>query len=186
MKTFQTLQELLDHVPQCIICGKDMNVHLDGHLRQWYQDGVHFKFEMKDGLLCSKKHKKYSVIIEPKSNLILEGQEVVNNLMVNWITVYKTCWTCKCTVSTRYNSGHRKKTDVFPPLSLTGEELSYTLRRGKSVDISQTYYDDSSLLGVRTNIVVNHRMVTPRYFDFSKYKNLEQVNNRIATILTFS
>ena len=99
-----------------------MNVHLYGHLEKWYQDAIHFKFEVKDGLLRSKKHKKYSLIVEPTSNLILEGQDIINRLMVNWISMYKTCWTCKCTVSARYNSGHQKKTDTFPPLMLVNEQ----------------------------------------------------------------
>lgn len=186
MKTFQNFQELIDYVPSCLICGKEMEIHFDGQLSWNHREQVHFKFQIKDGLLYSRKHKKYSVIIDPKTNLILEGVDLVNKLMTNWMSVYKTCWTCKFRIGTQYNKGNLKKQDTFPPLTLVSEELSYTLKRGKAVDIHQTYYDDSSLLGIRVWITVNHRPVKSLFVDFNKFKDLDQLNKRLSTIMTFS
>ena len=193
MRNFKTFQELIDYVPNCIICGKEMEIHLDGQIsptlpsKQWYgRESVHLVLQPKEGLLRSKKHKKYTLIINPFDNHIIDGQDLVNRLMVNWISVYKKCWTCRFSVYTGYRKGHTKKHEKFPYLTLGNEELYYMLRRGKSVGIHQQYYDDSALLGIRTHITVAGKPVKSMYIDFNKFKDLDQLNKRLATILTFS
>lgn len=193
MKIFKSLQELIDYVPNCIICGKEMEIHVDGQLvpslpaKQWYgREPVHLSLQLKEGKLRSKKHKKYTLIIDPTDNHIVDGQDFVNRLMVNWITVYKKCWTCRFRINTGYNKGHIKKQEKFPYLTLSSEEISYFRRHGKSVGIHQTYYDDSALLGIRSYITVGGKPVKSLYVDFNKFKDLDQLNKRLATILTFS
>jgi hypothetical protein len=170
-----------------------MELHLDGQVspslpaKQYYgRESVHLILQLKDGVLRSKKHRKYSVSINPSDSHIIDGQDLINHMMVNWISMYKKCWTCQFRVLTQYNKGHVKKHEKFPYLTLVSEELSYTLRRGKPVAIHQTYYDDTSLLGIRTWITVNRKPAKSMYVDFNKFKDLDQLNKRLATILTFS
>ena len=192
MKIFNSIQELLDYVPFCLICGKDMEAHIYGHLsaswRNRIEDRVLLRFEIKDGLLCSRRNKKHSIIIHPNTNLILEGAPVVSQLMNSWITFYKTCWTCNFKISTEYKPGNAKRKDIFPSLTLTNEELFYTLKRNRSVHIQQTYYSamGNAPEGMRTWITVNNRVVQPIFIDFNKFKDLNQLNKRLFTMMTFS
>jgi hypothetical protein len=193
MKTFKTFQELIDYVPNCIICGKLMEIHLDGRVKQeslvvniWKTiDPIHFHLKMKDGFIVGN-NKKISFTITSSNNVIINGQEHIDNLMVNWITVYKTCRTCRFNIITKWTGDIVKNIKNFPPLTLTNEEIYFTRNKEKIVSINQSYYDDSTLLGIRTSIVINNKSVKPLYIDFNHFKNLDQLNARLSNILVFS
>jgi hypothetical protein len=199
MLKFNSIQELLNYVPSCLVCGKNMEAHIYGHLSTTWSsridDRVFLRFEMKDGLLCSRRHNKHSIILDPSTNLVLEGTDTVSKLMTSWINFYTTCWTCNFKISTEYKPGNARRKDIFPALTLTSEELSYTLKRQRGVHIQQTYYEDnrnypgestSKSHNSRTWITVNNKVVKPMYVDFNKFKDVDQLNKRLFTIMTFS
>lgn len=193
MKTFKTFQELFDYVPNCIICGKIMEIHLDGRVEQkslivnkWdTTNQIHFHLKIKNDSLIGN-NKKFSFTINPIDNTIINGQETIVNLMGNWVTVYKTCRTCRCNIITKFTGNIIKKIKKFPPLTLMNEEIYFTRSQEKTVSINQSYYDDSTLLGIRTSIVINNKQVKSLYIDFNKYKDLKHLNERLSTILVFS
>jgi len=198
MKVFSNFQELMDYVPNCIICGKVMEIHLKGYIRAeslvtskwWYQDTYHFRLKLKDESLTGKC-KNRIIAINPIDNTIILGQDTVSQLLANWITVSKKCYTCRCEITAKYHGVNLKNYTVtnfknFPPLTLQNEEIYYTRKREKSVGINQVYNDDSSLLGVSTSIIVGYKPTKSLYIDFNRFKNLKQLNERISTILTFS
>lgn len=197
MKTFETLQELIDYVPNCIICGKQLMIHLYGNVKTdlslsgyYFSPSQHFHLKMKDNLLIGK-NKNYSITINPKNNSIISNQELFDNLVLSWISVTKKCNTCRCIIKTRYNDDIIVNNKKFPKLTLTNEDLWFTRKREKSVSISQSYYDNS-LLGIRVYIIINNKIISdptnvgmPLFINFDQFKNLNSLNKRISTILTF-
>ncbi len=193
MKVFSNLQELIDYVPNCIVCGKVMDIYLKGSIKVapilpfilWTLNSITFQLKMKDNLLVGR-NKKNSIAINPIDNDIIAGEEFINHLASNWITVYKKCRTCRCEVIAKITGSIIKNLKKFPALTLTGEEICFTRKNEKSVRILQNYYEDSSSLGVKTYIRINNKDVNPFYLDFNKFKNLKHLNERLSTILTFS
>jgi hypothetical protein len=140
---------------------------------------------MKDSTLVGR-NKKNSIAINPVDNNIIEGEQFINHLATNWLTVYKKCRTCRCEVVARFTGSTIKNLKKFPPVTLAAEEICYTRKNEKPVRILQNYYEDSSSLGVQTYMRINHKDVNSFYLDFNKFKNLDHLNERLSTILTFS
>jgi hypothetical protein len=189
MITFQTLSELYAYVPTCLICSKDLDVSIDGTFSpvannkpRFSRGGekVHFKTSFQDGILTAKST-NYVLRLDPTSNKILEGGELVNRMLVNQTQVNKKCPTCHLKINTQYSSGNTKKEIYFPPLTLRSEELHYTLRGGKRVRIEKYYYDQNAT----TQFQLNGKYLPPVPFEFNKIKDLTHLNKRIATIILF-
>lgn len=193
MKVFSNLQELIDYVPNCIVCGKVMDIYLKGSIKVppilpfilWTLNNITFQLKMKDNLLVGR-NKKTSIAINPVNNNIIEGEEFINHLASNWITVYKKCRTCRCEVVAKFTGSIIKNLKNFPPLTLAGEEICFTRKNEKPVRILQNYYEDPSKMGVQTYVMINNKPVNSFYVDFNKFKNLKHLNERLSTILTFS
>lgn len=184
MKVFSNFKELIDYVPNCLICGKQLGVHLFGC---YAFHNLRFSLKVKDGALVGK-YKDRAIAINITDNSIILGQDTINQLMTNWVTVYKKCSTCRCTITTQYAVGYGgtgiiKKHKNFPSLTLKSEEIHFTRKRNKLVSIAQTYYDAPA---ISTFILINNKTVNPLYMDFNKFKNLNHLNERLSTILTFS
>lgn len=193
MKTFQTLQEVVDYIPTCVICHKGMKLSIEGYVKpvstskpRWNSGSqlIYLKMEEKDGLLRGT-HKNESVAIEPATNRLVEGEDLVNRLMLNTINVKKCCPTCVFKFNFVYQAGNTKKTHKFPPIALQSEELNYTLRGGKRCHITRHYQFNQDEQEVKCNIRVNYIEVTPVNLDFSKLTDLDQINRKIKTVLTF-
>lgn len=141
---------------------------------------IRLKMHLKDGILRSK-HKKHSISIELATNLIIDGQDIVNRLRANYTHVNKICPTCHFKIQAVYKEGSIKKENCFPPLTLHNEELHYTMKGGKSVDIQKHY-------GLNTNsatIRLENKYLPPVPWDFDKFKDLAHLNKRLATIKLF-
>lgn len=196
MFTFLTLKDLYEYIPNCIICGKEMKLSLSGQHSKFsqvvpnYQFGastkssVHLKSYIKNNTILFK-NKKFSFSIDRDTNKIIDGAELVNNLCINWMFISKGCITCDFKIQNIYNDGSTKKLEIFPPLKHVEERIHYTMKRG-TVTIHKHFYDDSTLLGETTQITVNRKPITQSiHLDFSKFKNLKQLNRRLETIIMF-
>lgn len=178
----------MDYVPHCLICGKQLELHLHGRIYRandnvaYHKSALHFRLKSKDEYLIGN-NKKHSFAINPLDNEISSGKDTVNDLLVNRVMVNKKCYTCYFSIVTEHPGSKLVNYKKFPPLTLKNEEIYFTRKRGKPVSIYQNYHDDSTL---RTNIVIDRRTVPSIYMDFSKFKNLDHLNERISTILTFS
>lgn len=196
-----TLKELNEYIPHCIICGKDMHLKISGSLTKpshFHSSGnttvlysartsIKLKSFLKDGLLHFKdtKDANIAILVDPDTNKVIEGMDLLKALSSNWIYLNKNCQTCDCNIATMYTNKEAAKLENFPPLKLTSEKLHYTMKRGKTVFIMKSFYDDATLLGSRTNVLINGKPIKEINLDLSRYKNLEQLNNRLATIMVF-
>lgn len=193
MRTFKTLQELIDYIPKCVICQKDMKIAIEGYLNpvgskkpRWSSgtERVYFKLEYKDGILRSK-HKSHSLAIEASTNKLIDGEDLVNRLMTQTINVKKCCPTCVFKSVSVYQAGNTKKTNSFPPMTLRSEELNYTMKGGKRVNITKYYEFNKPDEEAKCFISYNGSSLSPIALDFRKLTDLDQINKKIKTIVTF-
>jgi hypothetical protein len=193
MRAFKTLQELIDYIPKCVICQKEMKLSIEGYLApidprkpRWGSgsERVYFKLQYKDGILRSK-HKNHSLSIEAATNKLIDGEDMINRLMINSIHAKKCCPTCAFKSYSVYQAGNTKKTHHFPPMMLQSEELSYTLKGGKRVNIMKHHNFSDKDEEAKCYINYNGTMLPPIALDFNKLSDLEQINRKIKTIVTF-
>jgi hypothetical protein len=191
MHTFKTLQELLDYIPQCIICQKPMRLIITGGIpsrgakNYWHQETINLKMELFEGKLRSK-NKNWALIIDPWDNQVSTGLNIVNDLLsyaYSKLDVYKKCWTCNFKINGLYQHNNKKVTK-FPEVNLHSEELHYTMNRDRTVRLFK-HYADTSFLGERTIINVNHRELKSIPLNFEKIQNLDQLNHKLKTLMTF-
>lgn len=192
MKVFKTLQELLNYIPNCIICGKDMKLSIEGYVQavspakpKWGSgtQRVYLKMDAKEGVLRCK-HKSFSVAIDAATNKIIDGEDLINRLMLNTINVKKCCPTCVFKSVSVYQAGHTKKTHFFPPMTLRNEELNYTMRGNKRCTIIK-HYQFTEGHDANCFITLNGSSLQPVPLDFTKLTSLEQINKKIKTIAVF-
>lgn len=191
MRTFKSLQELVDYIPQCILCNKDMPITINASLsaalpakKYASSEHVNLKTEIKDGVARSK-NKKYSLSVELATNKIIDGIDLVNRMQNSWTYVNKCCPTCHFKISTVYGTNAQKKEHCFPALTLQNEELSYTLKRGRRVFISKRYYDHNTQQHHLASIRLDQKYLPEMPLDFAKFTGLTQLNHRLATLITF-
>lgn len=193
MRTFPTLNDLNNYIPNCVICSKPMRFVLEGMISpiapskpRWGSgnERLRLKLELKEGVLRSK-HKNHNVGVELATNQIVEGQGLIDRLVINGTQVHKLCPTCHFKINTRYETGNVKKTNCFPALTLQSEELHYTLKGGKDVNISKYYAADPNAKESAASIRLNGKYLPPVPLDFNKLSDLEHLNKRLATIILF-
>ena len=191
MKVFNTLQELLEYVPRCILCQKNIPISIEGYLtsadaKKWYgrKQRVYFKLKIKDGVLRDKCRGQ-SIAIEASTNKLLEGGDFVNRLMLQPITVKKCCPTCAFKFIASYQDGNVKTTNTFPPLTLKSEELSFTMKGKKNISILKHYAFLQEGEEPKCIITYDRGSLEPIDLDFTKFTSLDQVAKKIKTIVTF-
>lgn len=196
MKTFETFRETINYIPNCVMCGKDMQITIRGIKRAgdkpWRSQNLSLLMEIKNNLLAIKVHGRApahthvisALAIDIDSNKILEGEEMIND-MTGWIHVNKTCRTCHFKISFMFNSVETRVKGYFPPVFLHNEIIQYTMSAKRDVKIHKTYGSDMTLSGEKTFISVNGKLIKEVPFDFSKFQNLKQITRRIETIATF-
>lgn len=211
MRLFTTLEMLDNYIPNCFICHKKMQMILEGRLASISKDKPRWdsgretaklKLTLKDGLYYSS-YKSHNVIcINPVDNKVVEGMDLISRMIVGSIYANKLCHTCHlkiktehrntATPSTLQNTANFIKNEFelinkekrIPALALSQEELHYTLRGGVDVKISK-YYDHTNLDNCTALITLNHKHLPPMPLDFDKFKDLEHLNKRLATIKLF-
>lgn len=141
------------------------------------------KTAINDGILYSRS-KLTEFAINLDDNKIIDGHHIIHRMESNWLYIKKTCKTCKFDINTIYKSGTHKEPDYFPPLVLNDESLSYTWKEGRQIDIAN-YYSSDSITGIQTHITINHRKLSSIPLNFSKFKNLKHLNNRLSTLIVF-
>lgn len=186
MQLFETPEALFNYVPQCVLCGKAMPLLIEGPLsilpakKIWgTEERMRVTMELKDGIMRSK-HKKYSLSVDVAAGTIIDGQDIFDRLRTDYARYFKSCPTCDFKIEC---SGTARPTrDRFPTLSLKNERLHYTLRGGKEIEISKSYYDNKNLASIR----IGTKFLPPMPgLDFNKFKNLAHLNQRLATLVVF-
>lgn len=192
MRLLKTLKELTNYIPNCLVCGKEMGLFLEGKFApvslskpRWDSGNQRIKIKLAliDNVLHAK-HKSHNLSFDITNNDILEGQDMVNRLMVNTINVNKACVTCHFKINTLYLGGNIKKETAFPTLTIQSEELNYMMKGGKSVRIVRNYFNDKEP-AVHIWFDRKHFSEESIPLDFSKFRNLAHLNKRLATIKVF-
>ena len=183
-----SLKEISEYIPNCLICGKQIPIIIDGLLKNKKGlhsfDRVNIRTEIKNNIVISM-NKNYPLSINLDTAEILEGKELVNILMSRWLYIKKHCKTCHFIITMMYNSGNLKNVNNFPKYELYSEELAYTMPGGKRAYIHKRYFEKDSLLATYTQLYIDNKPILSCQFDFSKFENLKQINKRVLTIRTF-
>jgi hypothetical protein len=188
---FKTLEELENYIPNCIICGKHLQLFISGRLNavspakpRWGsgQEQIRLPMVLKEGVFRSK-HKNHSVSVEYSSNHIIDGQDIVNRL--RFVEAEKNCPTCHFKILAKAKDGQGHKENCLPPLTISHEELHYTMKGGKPIRITKYYGTGDTLRGESATIRIDNKFLPPVPWDFDKFKDLAHLNKRIATIKMF-
>jgi len=197
MKTFETLQQVLEYIPHCIICKKELELRVVGSIpsrtnqQYFHRQSVCLKMFMLEDRLHSRRCKDFSLIVNPADNQMSSGKNLINDMLADsWsgISVIKKCKTCNFSITARHtNSGSKQsqKMDKFPSVELYSEELHYTMKKEKPVRIHKIYQNSARMTGESTIITVNHRQLREFNLDLSKIQDLNHLNNKIKTVMVF-
>jgi hypothetical protein len=184
MKKFEKLKELYDYIPCCIVCGKSMILAIFGLIEKSYKEDTGLKRErfsllmdLKEDKFVSRKHPKYSLVVDAATNNIIEGRSIIGKAQN--IQVAIQCNTC-CYKLTAEETLTCRRGEYFLPFVLRNIELRYTMKKGKPVHIWGTYYFSDHL-----NIQINNRTLKGFPLNFSKLHNLAQLNNKLSMMMTF-
>ena len=187
-REFVHLQDLLDYIPNCIICGKPMQIKLNNPY------GKTIALVSRDGFVVSREFTKKpieecSVVIDPLTNKIIKGATHIDNMLKHQLYVYKKCRTCRFIISLLHEAGSTKYPKFFPSLPIVSEHIEYRRKKSKEIDIQKFYtFKGSYLYQDRLLFVIDGKQLTNIRFDdfhFNKIKNLKHLNRQIKTILTF-
>lgn len=177
MKQFHTLRELVDYIPNCVVCGKIMLFSIEG---LGFNKEVYIKLSLKDSILRSKSIQS-SLSINVDTNEIIDGGTFLNALYNDTIKVIKKCRTCNFTIMSGSQKESRK-TNEFPILHLLTEELIFT---GKKADLITVYKYHNSMRDGKASIFSQGKFLPQMPFDFAKFTNLKQIVRRIKTLKVF-
>jgi hypothetical protein len=187
MSTFKTPQELLNYIPNCILCGKEMSLLIEGTMSnalaatsQHYMrdERLRVLLERKDNILYSKRN-KHSITLEIDSGKIIDGKEIFSRMRMDYTNFTKFCNTCDFKILSQITQ--LSKGDYFPILRWRNERLHYTLRGGREVEITRGHYDPQ-----KSSVRINKKFLPPMPgLEFSKFTNLDQLNQRLSTIIVF-
>jgi hypothetical protein len=186
MNRFQSLQSLLDYIPNCVICGKHMHLRFEGRLdnpRSYStSERIRFKIEKKGSTLHSKS-KEHKIAVNPVDNSILDGLPIIQR-MGTAANVYKSCETCDFKIHCRIDKPQAANLPIFPELLLSQEVMNYTLKGGRTIYIQKFYTNDIPLHDAY--VILNKKALATRVpWDFDKFRDLEHMNKRIDTIIMF-
>lgn len=194
MKYFKTLQDLIDYVPNCLICGKHLALLIEGRWGNKFSktDFRSIKTSLIEDRLYSK-HKVYNFCIEPKTNEIISGKEYFKVMSDGHVTIYKKCDTCYCVLRFSLADKKNRNWSIFPDLLLDSEEVKYTMRGEKDISIFKNHDSiywkplNPLIIEKRMSISINRKKeyYPNDYIDLSKIKDLSSLNKKISTIIVF-
>ena len=174
MKKFNTVKDFLNHIPNCLICGKELTFHISGRS---FNDTFRLKFSKLKNKLNSSGKKYTPVSIDLDKNEFISGKELIAKS--NSILFHKECRTCACYISSNSNCNVNS-------IQLEYCGLSWFEKNKKKIELSIDYAT-STWCGLK----INHKHIFVPLeifsnFDFSKFKNKKELYKRIKTIITFS
>lgn len=197
MKYFDNLQQLVNYVPNCLICGKQIPILIQG--RWFYPPDVDvfksIKTTVQDDCLLAR-HRKFDFKINLSNNKIIHGEEYFKDILKSRMFVFKKCSSCHIYVTLSpilENPVQAKisKFSIFPTLAIDTEEVQFTTKGGKKLFLHKDYHKSYSSYqvfpeGIISLSVNNKRQHIPNeYLNLEKIKDFSSLKNKISTILTF-
>lgn len=199
MKSFNFIREFINYIPQCIVCGKDMLITINGtpNIESYYSKHTEISIKtcISNNYLLVSKNNKYQLIINVDNNNIDVGKKLILSLIHKFynISLNKSCSTCKFFIKSVFNtnmlSNYSVKNLIFPITFLSREELCYTKNHGKNIRIVKYYINNliwnNSYPAHNVYMSIDNKSIKYPNLDFSKFKDLKHFNKRLSTILTF-
>lgn len=174
MKKFNTVKDFLNHIPNCLICGKELIFHIRGN---YYSNSFRLKFAKRTNTLNSLGRKYSNVSIDLDKNEFINGKEFIGKS--NNIIFFKECKTCTFRISSDPNHN-------INCINMQYCILSWFEKNKKKIDLCIDYTGK-----YWTSLKINNKSISvPIEFllkiDLSRYKNKKELYERIKTIITFS
>jgi hypothetical protein len=193
MKYFDTLQQLIDYIPNCLICKKPLYITLNGRWslseEEKWNDSFHtneISVFVKEGFLYPK-NKKLNFKIDISNNMIIDNLSFFKKIHTLSFSAHKKCRTCAFCISfTTRNENHIAKVTRFPRLLLQYENIKYYTKNSKYVHIFKEYdtfgkYADNAII-----LINKKKQYFPAdYLKLDKIKDFSSLKNKLSTILTF-
>jgi|ERR1035437_4010135 hypothetical protein len=185
---FATLKELINYIPNCIICGKDMEIYFGG-----YNNNLSFLTKLTidgdlirpaDNLIPLDRPRyrapKYVFAININNNEIVDGEDLLNKASTYNGRIDKKCKTCIMAIHTSFTGPGIKRMKIIPEIS-GSLEIEYTMSNTKKIRIRDHWNIPGCI-----DITIGYKdLITKLPIDFSKIKTLKQLNKKISTIITF-
>lgn len=180
MKKFNFIKEFINYIPKCLLCEKDMTIYISGFVES---KSLYIEIIFSEEMVVSK-NKNYQLIINPNNNLIIVDNQLILK-MSRIIHLDKSCKTCNFKIQSHSLFDPKREHGHFPPMILSKENINYTRKRGKNIDITKYYsmYNDEA--DSKTYILIDNKEIKYFNLDLSKFKNLRHLNSRISTLITF-
>lgn len=206
---FNCIRELIDYIPQCIVCGKQIPIVITTN--SFYNKDfkslsgyLYLKTKILDNKLISM-NKNYPFIIDIDNNFIIEGAGLVNKILLSssGTGINKSCKTCNVAIYTMYHPFHftnEYKYGFFPSSELKTEFFSYTIRKNKKISIEREYYYFKTVNRVDSYKIFSSLQINNKYIDspvpgllskiisdldITKVNNFNSLNKKINMFLTF-
>jgi len=179
---FNTIRELINYAPNCIICGKECIIYVEGQAskRKW----INIKTITKDNILISK-NKKYTLEINIDNNRIAIGKELVTTMLEDVFYITKTCYTCSFyLIFGIIDKFINDFISYVPSLNLREISLVTTLPGNKQLYMNTQYYSNPDV-GNSYISVDDKSLQTCIDIELASFTSKKQLFRRINTILTF-
>lgn len=183
---FNTLLDFKNYIPNCIICGKPLNLYINcvNYPQNTHDPSTLYLQMIYENNIFRPKKSNHNLIIDGYSNQILDGVGLLDQTQRGGGFVRKTCRTCYFHIYTRmiYDCSNMERILYFPALQSTSETMGFTLKGAKSISIYNSFGSDFTSSFISIN---DKRIKSPIFIDFSKINDLKQLNKKIKMILTF-
>src|SRR5690606_23648653 len=93
---FKNIKEFADHIPNCIICKKPMDIFLCAMFLDTPNPTYHvtkIRAKITNDTIISD-NKNYEFAININDNSIISNQTLINRIIANNLTLWKKCRTC--------------------------------------------------------------------------------------------
>lgn len=201
---FNNIYENINYINSCVLCKKKLDYYLCGFNKAPFLSNyfLYSKTKLENNILfCTNK--KLPVAINIVSNEVLEGADLLQEMLHAHLDFYKKCTTCNFQINFLFYNKNLIDGKYLSSSSPLKEELVYT-SAGKKVYINSNYkknYDyvfDRHIVSLRTPahlldnknecntfIYYNKKNYTITKPILHKYKSYKEINNFIKTLMLF-
>lgn len=199
---FQNISDIYKYAPYCILCNKPTQLYISGYEKIPFckENFVYYKTIIENNLLQSID-KDNKIVINIETNEVLEGKEIISNLLSSHFDFFQKCRTCLFQINYQFWFKKLKNNKFLPKSSPLREELMYTMN-SKKVFI-YTHYNEKYIYTIGKNayqvhdpnvgsknnsttyIYVNNKHLPYPNFNLKNFKNIKKLNSMIKTLLVF-
>lgn len=199
---FNTISDVYKYAPCCILCNKPTQFYIAGYERIPFdtKNYVYYKSLIENNLLHSLD-KDNKIVINIETNEVLEGKEIISNLLSSHFDFFQKCRTCLFQINYQFWLKKLKNNKFLSKSSPLREELMYTMN-SKKIFI-YTHYNEKYNYTVGKNvyevhdpnvgsennsatyIYANNKHLPYPNFKLKNFKNIKKLNSMIKTLLVF-